>query len=148
MVNSQVCIHLGDIGFTTFVIKNLKCVMGVACGVFVAAVKVLLKKPVMEVEIKIDNKTINTKAAMIVIANATKYGSGELINPVGRPDDELFEVVACKKISIHEIFKITVSHAAYDPSKTEMFQSNKPVIKAGKKIHFKIDEKNLVKRMR
>ena len=140
MVNSQVCIHLGDIGFNAFVIKKFETQHGRGMwGYLVASIKVLLKKPLMEVEMKIDDKTINTKAAMIVIANATKYGSGALINPVGKLDDELFEVIAVKKISLHEIFKMTVSHAAYDPSKTEIFQTNNLVIKSGKKVHFQID---------
>lgn len=140
MVNSQVCIHLSDIGFNAFVIKKFETQHGRGMwGYFVASIKVLLKKPLMKVEMKIDNKTIKTKAAMIVIANATRYGSGALINPMGKLDDALFEVITVKKISLREIFKMTVSHAAYDPSKTEIFQTNNLVIQSVKKVHFQID---------
>lgn len=51
----------------------------------------------------------------------------------------MFEVIAVKKISLRKIFKMTVSHAAYDPSKTEIFQTNTLVIRSVKKVHFQID---------
>jgi diacylglycerol kinase (ATP) len=41
---------------------------------------------------------------MVVIANATKYGTGALINPNGKLDDAVFEVVV-KKIPLKEILK-------------------------------------------
>ncbi len=43
---------------------------------------------------------------MIIIANATKYGTGALINPVGKLDDEVFEVITL--IQTKKIDKVPV----------------------------------------
>lgn len=51
----------------------------------------------MEVEMLIDNKAIKMKAAVIIIANATTYGTYAVINPIGKLDDDMFEVIAVKK---------------------------------------------------
>ena len=82
---------------------------------------------------------------MIVIANATKYGSGAVINPLGRLDDELFEIVIIKKVSFSEIFKMMVSHKPYDTTKTELYQTKSVSIQSRKKAHFQIDGEYLGK---
>ena len=145
-VNDHLCIHLSDIGFNAYVIKKFEIQKGRGMwGYLKAAVKVLFDNPVMDVEIFMDNKFIKMKAAMIVIANGTRYGSGALINPVGTLDDELFEIVVVKKISLPEIFKMTVSHSAYHPEKTVVFQSDNIRIKSSRKVHFQVDGEYLGK---
>jgi diacylglycerol kinase (ATP) len=139
-INGQLCIHLADIGFNAFVIKKFESRRGRGMwGYIMASVSVLLNRPLMDVEMQIGNKVIRISAAMIVIANATKYGSGAVINPVGKLDDECFEVIAVKKISLGELFKMTVSHASYDREKTEIFQTNTLTMRSVKKAHFQVD---------
>ncbi len=108
-------------------------------GYVKAAWKVLWKHSVMQAIIKIDNNYIKRDAAMIVIANATRYGSGAVINPLGRLDDDLFEVVIIKKVSFSEIFKMMFSHRPYDKTKTELYQAQSLQIFSKKKAHFQID---------
>ena len=145
-VNDHLCIHLSDIGFNAYVIKKFEVQQGRGMwGYLRAAVKVLFDNPIMDVEIFMDNKFTKMKAAMIVIANGTRYGSGALINPVGMLDDELFEIVVVKKISLPEIFKMTVSHSAYHPEKTVVFQSDNIRIKSSRKVHFQVDGEYLGK---
>lgn len=145
-VNDHLCIHLSDIGFNAYLIKKFEIQEGRGMwGYLKAAVKVLFDNPVMDVEILINNKLKKMKAAMIVIANGTRYGSGALINPVGKLDDELFEIVVVKKISLPEIFKMTVSHAPYHPEKTVVFQSNNIKIRSLRKVHFQVDGEYLGK---
>ena len=76
---------------------------------------------------------------MLVIANATRYGSGAMINPEGKLDDELFEVIAVKRVSAAEIFKMMVTHKPYDPEKTEVFQAGKLQVRSKRKVHFQVD---------
>ena len=61
---------------------------------------------------------------MIVIANGTRYGSGAVINPLGRLDDNLFEVVIIRKISFSEIFKMMFTHRPYDKTKQNCSRDN------------------------
>lgn len=145
-INGQLCIHLSDIGLNAYAMKRFKNqkVRGM-WGYFIASLKVLMQNPKMEISMRIDKKTIQMEAEMIVIANATKYGTGAVINPVGRLDDELFEVVVIKKISIREVFKMVFTHAAYDLDKTGVFQANSLSMHSRKKAHFQIDGEYLGK---
>jgi diacylglycerol kinase (ATP) len=100
---------------------------------------------VMAITMKIDNKIIKIKAAMVVIANATKYGTGAVINPIGQLDDDVFEVIVIKQISVLEVFKMVFSHQPYDTDKTEIFQTNSLIMHSIKKVHFQIDGEYLGK---
>ncbi len=44
-----------------------------------------------------DNLDLNTSAYMVVIANASKYGTGAVINPEGNIGDGIFEIVIRSK---------------------------------------------------
>lgn len=145
-VNNQLCLHLSDVGLNAYVVKEFEHLpMRGMWGYLMASLKVLWQNPVMNVRMKIAGKIISVKAMMIVIANATQYGSGAIINPIGKLDDELFEVIVMKKISIREIFKMIVTHAPYDTEKTEVFQTNQLSITSFRKIHFQVDGEYLGK---
>lgn len=145
-INGELCIHLSDIGLNAYAMKKFESlpVRGM-WGYLMASIKVLWQNPQMEVEMKIDNKSIKVNASMIVIANATSYGTGAVINPIGQLDDEVFEVIAVKKISPREIFKMVFTHEPYDSEKTEIFQTDALLIHSRKKVHFQIDGEYLGK---
>lgn len=139
-VNNYLCVHLSDIGFNAFLIKKFESlqVRGMI-GYLKASAKVMFNNPMMSVEILVDNQKQKLRAAMIVIANATKYGSGAVINPVGRLDDAFFEVVVLKKISFSEIFKMTFLSSPLNPRKTEVFQTGSLSMRSVRKVHFQVD---------
>ncbi len=139
-INDQLCIHLSDIGLNAHAMKKFKSQNRRGMwGYLKASLKVLWHNPIMDVEIKIDTKTVRVKAEMIVIANATKYGSGVVINPVGTMEDDLFEVIAIKKISLREIFKMTFFHSFFDADRVEIFQTKSLYMHSKKKVHFQVD---------
>ena len=145
-INDELCIHLSDIGFNAFVIKKFQT--GARRGMWgylKAAWKVLWEHSKMQVEIKVDGQVIKKMAAMVVVANATRYGSGALINPGGKLDDDVFEVVIIKKISLAEIYKMMVTHISYDPEKTELHQAKFLHIKSKRSAHFQVDGEYLGK---
>ena len=145
-INEQLCIHLSDIGLNAYAMKEFENqrIRG-WWGYLMASLKVLWQNPLMEITMQIDEKSTKMKAEMIVIANATKYGSGAVINPIGQLDDKLFEVIVIKKISFYEIFKMTFSLGSYDSDKTEIFQTNTLSMKSRRKVHFQIDGEYLGK---
>lgn len=145
-INDHVCIHLSDIGFNAFIVKEFERnnTRGM-WGYVKAAWRVFWKKPQMQVAIHTDTQVVKLRAAMIVVANATKYGTGALINPRGRLDDDMFEVIVIKRISIREIFKMMVSHKPYDPKKTKLFQTRSLHIQSRRKAHFQVDGEYLGK---
>jgi YegS/Rv2252/BmrU family lipid kinase len=139
-INDELCIHLSDIGFNAFVVKKFEDegTRGM-WGYTKAAWKVLWNHYQMKVKIKADDDYIQRDAAMVVIANATKYGTGVLINPEGRLDDDQFEVVIVKKISFAEIFKMRFTHRPYDHEKTELLQTRSLEITSKRRAHFQVD---------
>ena len=145
-VNNQMCVHLSDIGLNANMLKEFETqqVRGM-WGYLKAFLKVLWQNPKMKVEMRIDNKTIRIKAEMVVIANATKYGSGAIINPIGKLDDEFFEVIAIKQLSPLEILKMTFSIGSHDAQKTEIFQTNDFVMRSKRNVHFQVDGEYLGK---
>ncbi|MES2646276.1 MAG: diacylglycerol kinase family protein [Bacteroidota bacterium] len=139
-VNDELCIHLSDIGFNAFVVKKFEAGTGRGMwGYIKASWQVLRSHAKMHAKIIVNKVLIERYASMIVIANATRYGSGALINPVGTLDDKVFEVIVVKKISMMEIFKMMVTHSNYNPQKTELFQTDTLQINSKRKAHFQVD---------
>src|SRR5947207_1059053 len=68
-------------------------------GYFLRVFKVLWRKKMMSVTIRTDKEEITRKAFMVVIANASKYGTGAMINPEGNLHDGLFEIVIVRRIA-------------------------------------------------
>jgi YegS/Rv2252/BmrU family lipid kinase len=145
-INEEICIHLSDIGFNAFVIKKFEAEHKRGMWSYIkAALKVLWNNRRMHVKIQTDKTWAKRSAAMVVIANATKYGTGALINPHGRLDDEVFEVIVVKKLSVKEVFKMVVTHTPYDKSKTEVFQTSSLQIQSRRRAHFQVDGEYLGK---
>jgi diacylglycerol kinase (ATP) len=140
IVNGELCIHLADIGFNAYLVKKFddlpqRGMMGYAK----AAWKALWNHNKMQVEFKIKDRLISAQAAMVVIANATMYGTGVKINPDGQLDDELFEVILVKEYSVMEILKIRFTDLPFNPKNIESFQTDSLNIKAKHKAHFQVD---------
>lgn len=139
-INGEYCIHLSDIGFNAFVVKYFETYKGRGMWNYVRACwKALWNQPQFVLHLHTDKETIRRRATMVVLANATQYGTGARINPLGRLDDELFEVILVKKISMHELYKMIVSHAPFDTNKTECIQVTSLRIETKKRIHFQVD---------
>lgn len=140
IVNGQLCIHLADIGFNAYIVKKFDDLpQRGMLGYAKAAWKALWSHHKMEVEFKIGGEVIRSEAAMVVIANATMYGTGVKINPVGQLDDDLFEVILVKKYSVMEILKIRFTNLPFNPNKIETFQTSGLKIKTRHKAHFQVD---------
>jgi len=140
MVNNELCIHLSDIGFNAYVIKKFDSLPERGMRAYAkAAWHALWHHHNMEVSFKIKGEEICSEAAMVVIANATMYGTGVKINPEGLLDDELFEVIIVKKYSILEILKLRFTNLPFNPEKIELFQTRKLTIKSKHRAHFQVD---------
>ena len=104
-----------------------------------AAWKVLRQHAEMQVELKIEKEFIKMKAVMVVIANATRYGNGVVVNPEGSLFDDLFEVVIIKKISFRELFKMKFTQKNFDQRKTTLYQTRLVRIESVRNVHFQVD---------
>jgi diacylglycerol kinase (ATP) len=140
MVNNELCIHLSDIGFNAYVIKKFDDLPQRGMWAYAkAAWYALWHHHKMEVSFKIDGEKIRSEAAMVVIANATMYGTGVKINPEGKLDDGVFEVILVKKYSVMEILKIRFTNIPFNPEKIELFKTERLTINSRHKAHFQVD---------
>ena len=111
MINHELwSVHLSDMGLNARVIKRfdkakIRGFIGYAGQYF----KELFNVGVSKFRLVANGKSYKTKAIMVVIANASKYGSGAIINPPGKPDDGVFEVIFIKPYPSWYIFVLAVS---------------------------------------
>jgi diacylglycerol kinase (ATP) len=140
IVNGELCIHLSDIGFNAYIVKKFDDLPQRGMWGYTKALwKALWSHHKMEVEFNIGTKVIRSEAAMVVIANATMYGTGVKINPDGKLDDDVFEVILVKKYSFLEIIKIRFTNLPFNPEKIESFHTKSLRITTKNKVHFQVD---------
>jgi len=140
LVNEELCIHLSDIGFNAYIVKKFDDLPQRGMMSYAKATwKALWSHHKMEVEFSIGKDHIVSEAAMVVIANATMYGTGVKINPEGKLDDDVFEVILVKKYSFMEILKIRFTNLPFNPEKIELFHTKSLKIKTKHKAHFQVD---------
>lgn len=139
-LNNEICIHLSDLGFNAYLVKKFDTLPQRGMwGYAKATWHALWNHSRLDVQLKLKNETITSKAAMVAIANATMYGSGLKINPDGKLDDDLFEVVLVKDYSYLEILKIWITKLPFNPKKIEVFQTAEVKISSKYKAHFQVD---------
>lgn len=145
-INKEICLHLSDIGLNAQLIKFFEegKTRG-KIGYAKVALKVLLKKQNIRVIIQVKEKEIKRDAFMVVLANASKYGTGAIINPKGDLYDGLFEVVIIRNLGIRTFFRMLFLPNTLDPSKIEVIQAESVHIETYKKIHFQVDGEYLGK---
>jgi len=145
-VNGELCIHLADIGFNAFIIKTFESMNTRGMwGYIKAAWRVAWRNRSMQVRIETDNAFVHRDAQMIVLANASRYGTGAVINPEGKLNDGFFEIIIIRKIALSELFKMMVSHKPYDPAKTELLKTRSVTVQSRHKTHFQVDGEYLGK---
>lgn len=140
IVNGELCIHLADIGYNAYVVKRFDDLPQRGMwGYAKAAWYAFWRRHKMEVTFKTDNDEIKSSAAMVVIANATMYGTGIKINPDGVLDDDFFEVILIKEYAVMEILKIKFTSLPFNPEKIEIFKTRELTIQTKHRVHFQVD---------
>ena len=99
-------LHLSDIGLNAkivkrFEIEKIRGYFGYARLFF----KELKQKKRISYRLVADGIQYQGKAYMIVIANATMYGTGAVINPIGKLNDGLFEICLVKQIKFISLLR-------------------------------------------
>ncbi|MCS6833355.1 MAG: diacylglycerol kinase family lipid kinase [Flammeovirgaceae bacterium] len=95
------CLHIADIGFNAKIVKHfqqnkLRGLIGYALHFFR---EFHTTQPhIFELEID-DKEKFTYESYMIAFANARKYGTGAVLNPLGKPDDGWLEVCILKELS-------------------------------------------------
>jgi diacylglycerol kinase (ATP) len=106
-INNKNCLHISDIGLNAKCIKRfekekIRGLYGYAKQFFR---ELWYSKPSKYTFMHNDGK-FKKKAHVVAIANATKYGTGALINPNGKIDDGKFEICIVKPYPFWSLISI------------------------------------------
>lgn len=139
----HLCLHLSDIGLNAKLIKRFergstRGKLGYARHFF----ETLFNKKALEYSFKSEEEDFNEKAEMVVFANAKKYGTGAVVNPLGKLGDRKFEVCIFKPYPWYAIFRLTylffTGKLNYSPF-VKIFSTSKVEVNSNKAEHLQID---------
>lgn len=105
----HICLHLSDIGFNAQLIRTYE--QSDSRGMFgytKSFIEEFGNAQPASFEITLDDSTFSQKAFMVVLANASKFGTGAIINPEGKPDDGFFELVIIRPQNFTEFLEMLV----------------------------------------
>ena len=145
-INEHISMHLSDIGLNAYMLREFerRGVRGF-WGYMMATIKVLSKRKALRVNLHFDGKNVKVRADIIIIANATRYGTGVLVNPVGKLDDNVFEIIAVNDLSVKDLLKTSLHTLRLDENKAEIFQTSELHLTSDKPVHFQVDGEYLGK---
>ena len=140
-INGYTCLHIADLGINAQLIKNYeKSEIRGKLGYLIQSFPTLLSSDFpFEVEIQCDDQTISEEGILVAIANANKFGTGAQINPTGKMDDGIFEVLVFKNFSIKGILETFYDDAELDPDFVKVIPCKDVNIVSKKPIAFQID---------
>ncbi len=140
------CLHLSDLGLNARLVKYFhKSAIHGMWGYIRMILKILIEGKPVNARIVTDDFEKDIPAYMIVFANATKYGTGAIINPNGAIDDGKFELVVVRRVSLIEFAKLFLRHTPFNPKKVEIFQTSKAVVTTKRETDFQVDGEYLGK---
>lgn len=142
-INDRTCIHLADVGLNARVVKRFE--KDVKRGILTYAKHLfgemfLLKNYVFH--IFYEGKTIRRRGVSITFANASKYGTGAVINPEGKLDDGKFELVIVKpfpKIKLLSIAWKMFTGRLHTSDYVEIISCTKALVISNRKTTLQID---------
>lgn len=137
---TEFCIHLSDVGLNARLVKYYdKSAIRGLWGYVRLLIKIMVEGKPVKAHIRTDNFEKDIPAYMIVFANASKYGTGALINPGGSIGDGKFELVIVRKISLVEFAKLFLKKTTFNPQKVKVIQTTKAEVSLKRKTHFQVD---------
>lgn len=140
-INNMKSFHLSDLGLNAELIKKYhQSKIHGKLGYFLQMFPTLLEnqKP-FHASISTEDTQIDTHAKVILIANSSKYGTGVVVNPLGKVDDDIFEIVIFRNLDVLLILKILFGSLPLEDESIEIIRTKKATIQTDKPISFQID---------
>lgn len=112
LINQKyICLHLSDIGLNARVVRRFERgekARGML-GYFKQYISEITHLDPKRYKFELEGNQFKRRAHMVVIANASKYGTGAIVNPVGRINDGKFEVCIIKPFPLWSIFSLFIA---------------------------------------
>jgi len=140
-INEVKSLHLSDLGLNAQLVKNYEesSTRGMVGYALQAITTLSEQEEPFTATIVTNNRTIETVARMIVIANSQKYGTGVTINPNGKMNDGKFEIVILKNLDLLVFGKIITGNMPLDSDDVEIISTDKATITTATPVSFQID---------
>ena len=140
-INNMKSFHLSDLGLNAELIKNYEHTkMRGKIGYALQAIPTLREaRDPFNARITTPDTQIVTQARVILIANSSKYGTGVVVNPQGKVDDDIFEIVIFKSLEVMLILKILFGYLPLEDEAIEIIRTKKATIQTDIPISFQID---------
>lgn len=140
-INDHLCLHISDLGINAALIKNFEdSDLRGKLGYAIQTIPTLIQSDLpYQFSVETDEQTIDLEGVMVAIANAQQFGTGAVINPEGKMDDGIFEVLIFKSLDIIHILKTLDKDSYRNPEFVESFSTTKAMISSKKPISFQID---------
>lgn len=142
-VNDQISLHLADVGINARIVKRFQ--MDNKRGLLTYGKHLFFEAFVLKsyhFEVEFDGQINKYKAVSLTFANATKYGTGAVINPSGKLNDGFFELCIVKPFPkwhilqiAYQMFRNTLKYSEY----FEVLRCKKAFIKCSRKTVLQID---------
>lgn len=139
----HISLHLSDVGFNAKLIKHFdqgrtRGKLGYVTHFF----KTLHKKSPRRYLFNVHGNKFRRKAEMVVFANASRYGTGAVVNPEGVINDNKFEVCIFKPYPWYAIFRLTFDFFTGRMKKSpyvKIFSTTEITVKANRDVPLQID---------
>lgn len=140
-INDELGLHISDFGLNAELIKeyessSLRGKLGYAIN---SITTLFQSKGPYEFEISTEKESFTKKGIMLALANSKKFGTGAVVNPKGKIDDGIFEVLLFKKLDLFEILKTLNEGKELSSDFVESFPVKEVKIKTQQKVDFQID---------
>ena len=142
-INGKICIHLADVGLNARIVKRFEADQN--RGIRTYAKHLLAEMFLLKVytfHIQCDGQNFKRKAVSLTFANASKYGTGAVINPEGLIDDGHFELVVIKPFPQIKLLSIAwkmFNNKLHTSDYVEIIKCTKAKIVSRRKTTLQID---------
>lgn len=133
-------IHISDVGANASLVKHFekserRGFLGYASGV----IRQLQNPETFQIELTIDGKEYREQGIMVALANAKRYGTGALLNNVGKLDDGLMEVCIVKKLDITDLAEHFIQWVSRDSDHIVILQGREVSLRIDRGMPFQVD---------
>ncbi|MDT0691612.1 YegS/Rv2252/BmrU family lipid kinase [Salegentibacter sp. F188] len=140
-INDELGLHMSDIGINAELIKNYESSsFRGKFGYLLQTIPTLIQsKYPFKFKVETDKNIIEEEGVLLAIANASKYGTGAKVNPQGKLDDGVFEILIFKNLDLLEIMKTLRNEMSLSPDFIKILKVKKAKITCTEPVAFQVD---------
>ncbi len=140
-INGDYCLHTSDFGVNAELISRYeKSRIRGKLGYLLQTLPTLVGSDYpFKFTIEANGKTFETEGILLAIANASSYGTGAKVNPKGKINDGVFEILIYKEFDFIEILKTLRNEVDPNPEVVEVITTTKAKITCDPPVAFQID---------